>query len=66
LTVADLELQVQSDMGELRRRRESYLVDRDLEQLLETTNARRRARGLPERTREEVQREFGTGPAAES
>ena len=66
LTVADLELQVQSDMGELRRRRESYLADRDLEQLLETTNARRRARGLPERTREEVQREFGTGPAAES
>jgi len=32
---------------------------RELDQLLEVTNTRRRARGLPERTREEVQREFG-------
>ncbi len=35
----------------------------DLAQMLEAHNARRRARGLPERTREEVQREFGPGTA---
>jgi hypothetical protein len=33
----------------------------DLDELLEATNARRRARGLPERTRADVQREFGPG-----
>jgi hypothetical protein len=49
------------DVNEQRRRREAYLADRELDELLEATNARRRARGLPERTREEVQREFGSG-----
>jgi hypothetical protein len=65
VTVADLELQVQSDLGELQRRRERYEADQELDQLLELTNARRRARGLPERTREDVKREFG-GSAAGS
>jgi len=37
------------------------IADRDLDQLLEATNARRRARGLPERSREDVRREFGSG-----
>jgi hypothetical protein len=37
------------------------LAERELDELLEATNARRRARGLPERTREEVRREFGGG-----
>ena len=55
----DLELQVVSDLNEQRRRREQYLADSDLDQLLEATNARRRARGLPERTRADVEREFG-------
>jgi hypothetical protein len=55
-----------NDFNEQRRRRESYLADRDLDELLETTNARRRARGLPERTREDVQREFGTGATPRS
>ncbi len=31
----------------------------DFDQLLAATNARRVARGLPERTREDVEREFG-------
>lgn len=37
------------------------LEEEDLEQLLEATNARRRGRGLPERTRGDVEREFGRG-----
>ena len=65
VTVADLELQVASDMTEQRRRREQYLADADLDQLLAATNARRRARGLPERTRADVQREFGREPDPE-
>ncbi|MBV9839745.1 MAG: hypothetical protein JO156_16635, partial [Solirubrobacterales bacterium] len=48
---------------EQRRRREAYLADRELDQLLAATNERRRARGLPERTREDVRREFGPGRA---
>jgi hypothetical protein len=66
VTVADLELQVHNDLGELQRRRESYQADQELDQLLELTNARRRARGLPERSREDVKREFGAGPTAGS
>ena len=66
IPVEDLELQVMKDVDELRRRREEYLADRDLDELLEATNARRRARGLPERTREEVQREFGRGASGAS
>jgi hypothetical protein len=64
MTVADLERRVMEDFNEQRRRREAYLADRELDELLEATNARRRARGLPERTREDVQREFGPGPGA--
>jgi hypothetical protein len=67
ITLEETELQVMAEMGKEQRRREQYLAeqrerqlaDRDLEELLEATNARRRARGLPERTREEAQREFG-------
>ena len=66
VTVADLERRVMEDVNEQRRRREAYLADRELDELLEATNARRRARGLPERTREEVRREFGSGTAAGS
>jgi hypothetical protein len=62
VTVADLELQVHNDLGELQRRRESYQADQEVDQLLELTNARRRARGLPERSRDDVKREFGAGP----
>jgi hypothetical protein len=46
---------------EQQRRREAYLAERDLDELLEATNARRRSKGLPERTREDVRREFGWG-----
>ena len=66
VTVADLEVRAAQDVRELRRRREAYLADymadRELDELLAATNARRRARGLPERTRDEVRREFGTPP----
>lgn len=63
VTVADLELRVMEDVRAQRRRRDDYLADRELDQLLEATNERRRAGGLPERTREEVQREFGSSGA---
>jgi len=66
VTMQEMELKVFSEMSEEQRRREEYraarreqeLADSDLEGLLEATNARRRARGLPERTREEARREF--------
>jgi len=66
VTVADLERQVHNDMGEVRRRREQYLADRELDQLLQATNERRRARGLSERTRDELWREYSGNPAPES
>lgn len=65
LTSSDLERRVMSDVAERQRRREGYTADRELDELLQVTNARRRARGLPERTREQVHHEFGGGePAA--
>lgn|SRR5436190_20013462 len=66
VTVADLERQVHNDMGEVRRRREQYLADRELDQLLQATNERRRAGGLSERTRDELWREYSGNPAPES
>jgi transcriptional regulator NrdR family protein len=67
ISSADLEMQLMSEINSQRKKdaetaasaREKRLADRELDELLEATNARRRARGLPERTREEVQREFG-------
>ncbi len=61
VTVEDLEMRVLEDQREQQRRRDQYLADRELDQLLEVTNARRRARGLPERSREEAREEFGHG-----
>jgi hypothetical protein len=69
VTLEEMELRVFGELGEERRRREQYLAQRreqqtadaDLDGLLEATNARRRARGLPERTREEARREFSPG-----
>ena len=54
------------DIHEHNRRREQYMADRELDQLLEATNAQRRRRGLPERTREQAREEFGAKPPAES
>lgn len=67
MTLEQVELQVLAENAEQQRRREQYraerreaeLNERDLDELLELSNARRRARGLPERTREEVRREYG-------
>lgn len=59
MSVEDLELRVIEDTNEVRRRRGEYLADRELDELLEVTNSRRRQRGLPERSRDEVRREFG-------
>jgi hypothetical protein len=67
VSLEDVELQVMAEMGEQQRRREEYLAERrerqladgDLDELLEATNTRRRARGLPERTREQAREEFG-------
>jgi hypothetical protein len=63
----DLEMQIMADINAQRRRdaeqakaRQSDAdAERELDDLLEATNARRRARGLPERTREDAKREFG-------
>jgi hypothetical protein len=67
VSVEEYEMQVMSENSEQRRRdseqadarRAQALADRELDELLEATNARRRARGLPERTREQARREFG-------
>lgn len=72
VTLEEMEMQVAADINEQARLRERYLSerraqqvdDRDLDELLELTNARRRAKGLPERTREEASREFGDKPAS--
>jgi len=64
VSVSDLELRVANDMREQQQRRERYLADRELDQLLEVTNAKRRARGEPERTREQAREEFGGGTTA--
>jgi hypothetical protein len=57
--MADISAQRRRDQEEAAARRDRELADRELDELLEATNARRRARGLPERTREDVRREFG-------
>lgn len=71
VTAEEIELQVAREMGESSRRSrdgvernrdERALEERDLDELLALTNARRRARGLPERTREQVQTELGIAP----
>jgi hypothetical protein len=61
VSLEQVEMRVNKDIHDQRRRQEAMLAERDLDELLEATNARRRARGLPERTREEVQREYGGG-----
>ncbi len=54
-------------VAEERERRAAAEADQELDDLLELTNARRRARGLPERTREQARAELGDpGPAKES
>ncbi len=63
LSAEDMELRVAADRREQQRRRDAYLADRELDQLLEATNQRRRSRGLPERTREQAREEFGDTPA---
>jgi hypothetical protein len=65
----EVELQVAHEAAEQERRRLRYVEqerrrrdqsedDRDLDELLELTNARRRARGLPARTREDIEAEL--------
>jgi hypothetical protein len=65
VTEGDLEMQIARDFRDQERRREQYLADRDLEQLLAATNARRRARGLSERTLKEVRQEFAQRSSSE-
>ena len=62
LSESDMEMQVMEDLADQRRRRQELASERELDDLLELTNARRRAKGLPERTREQVQAEFGSPP----
>jgi hypothetical protein len=66
VSASEYELRVAGDIHEHNRRREQSLADSELDQLLEATNAQRRKRGLPERTREQAREEFGVKPPAES
>ena len=66
VTAAEYELRVTHDLHEQHRRREQHLAERELDELLEVTNAHRRKRGLPERTREQAREEFGRGRSAGS
>jgi hypothetical protein len=67
VSAEDYEMQLMADINQQRRRDQETLqkgkdkadAEREIEEMLEATNARRRARGLPERTREDVEREFG-------
>jgi len=71
ISAEDYEMQLMSEINEQRRKDREALdrakaaaqgkaeADAEIEEMLEATNARRRARGLPERTREDVEREFG-------
>jgi hypothetical protein len=69
VTLEEMEYQVSLELREQRQRQERYLAERrqqqlnerDLDGLLEATNARRRARGEVERTREQAREEFGRG-----
>jgi hypothetical protein len=72
VTLEEMEHQISRELREQRERSERYraerrereLNERDLQEMLEATNARRRARGEAERTREQAQREFGAEPKA--
>lgn len=72
LTENDLELRVREDLSDQQRRRAELAADRrrkqeadhELDQLLDATNARRRARGLPERSRTEAREEFDPGSSS--
>ncbi len=55
---------MQEDLADQRRRRQELASERELDELLEVTNARRRAKGLPERTPEQAREEFGAGGAS--
>ena len=67
VTLEEMEYQVSLELRAQRERQERYLAERrerqlnerDLDGLLEATNARRRARGEVERTREQAREEFG-------
>jgi hypothetical protein len=65
VTAEDVELQVAREFRDQDRRRQAYLADRELDELLEATNRRRRARGLQERSPEQARREFGDTSAAD-
>ncbi len=45
-SASEVEMRVSGDLRDQERRRQAYLADRELDQLLEATNRRRRARGL--------------------
>jgi hypothetical protein len=74
----DVELTVARELGEQARRRERYAAERrspvaprsdedqDLDALLAATNARRRARGLPDRTAGQAREELGSDAPAPS
>jgi hypothetical protein len=69
ISAEDYEMQLMADINAQRKRDQETLqqaqnkaeAEREIAEMLEATNARRRARGLPERTREDLEREFGGG-----
>jgi hypothetical protein len=61
--MSEINAQRRKDAEELRKARakseDKAAAEAEIAEMLEATNARRRARGLPERTREDLEREFG-------
>lgn len=67
--MAEVNAQRRKDAEEMKKMRAKAEgkaeAEAEIAEMLEATNARRRARGLPERTREDLEREFGdSGPAS--
>lgn len=61
LTEGGLHARVREDMTDADKRRESYLAEQDLDQLLETKNERRARKGLPPVVLEEYKAELEQG-----
>jgi hypothetical protein len=72
ISAEDYEMQLMTEVNAQRRKdaeemqkaraksEDKAAAEAEIDQMLEATNARRRARGLPERTREDLEREFGS------
>jgi hypothetical protein len=63
LTEEAMHATVAEEQRETERRRERYRADRDAQDMLDTVNARRRAKGLPEYTLDDFRRDADADPS---